>query len=139
MRWSIILAVLITLPLLPAAAPAAESVKTIAVTAKEFSFTPNAIVLKAGQRVAIRLTNGGTMDHEFVSPLLKSARDVEVKAEGVKVEGDEIEEVEVEPGHSVTIEFTVTKAATFTFWCAEKFKGKLHRDLGMKGTITVRR
>jgi uncharacterized cupredoxin-like copper-binding protein len=122
--------------LLPMSLPAAENTKTISLTAKEFLFAPNTLTLKAGQRVANRLTNTGTMDHEFLSTLLKSAKDVEVKVDGAKVAG-EIEEVEVERGHTVTIELTPTRTGTFAFWCAEMLKGKLHRDLGMKGTITV--
>jgi uncharacterized cupredoxin-like copper-binding protein len=118
--------------------PASESIRTIAISAKEFSFTPTSLTLKTGQRVALRITDKGKMDHEFLSTLFGAAKDVEIKAEGVKVEADEVEEVEFEPDHTVIIELTPTKAGTYTFWCAEKTSGKLHRDLGMKGTISVR-
>ncbi len=47
--------------------------------------------------------------------------------------------VEFAPGRAVTVEFTPLKAGKFAFWCAEQTNGKLHRDLGMKGTLTVRR
>lgn len=138
MRRCLSVTVFLVIALLSITATAGESTKTVSLTAKEFLFAPNTMTFKVGQRVAIRLTNRGTMDHEFISPLLKEAKDVEVKAAGVKVEG-EIEEVEVERGHAATIEFTPSKAGTFDFWCGEKLKGKLHRDLGMKGTITVTR
>ncbi len=119
-------------------APAEEQVKTIAITASEFKFAPASLTLKRGARVALRITNGGTMDHEFLTTLFEAAKDVEVKFEGGKVEADEMEEVEIEKGHSVTIELTPTKSGSFRFWCAETFKGKLHRDLGMRGVIRVR-
>lgn len=138
MRWvTAAVLVLVASLLAVGGAPAGET--TVSLTAKEFSFTPAAVMTKAGQRVVLRITNKGTVDHEFLSSLFKAAKDVEIKVEGAKVEADEVEEVEFEPGHTVTIEFTPTKPGTYAFWCAEKFKGKLHRDLGMKGTITVTR
>ncbi len=140
MRWRV-MAVILSLALLgiPTVAPAAGAPKIITITAKEFTFTPFKITAKVEQRVQIRVSNKGTMDHEFLSTIFKAAEDVVVKVEGVNVEAEELEEVEVEPGHSVTIELTPTKAGTYAFWCAEKSNGKLHRDLGMKGTITVTR
>ncbi|HEV8353126.1 MAG TPA: cupredoxin domain-containing protein [bacterium] len=142
MRWLSAVALVLAVALIPSAvSPAAEMVRTVSVTAKEFSFTPSRIALKAGGRVALRITNRGTMDHEFVSPgLFAAVEDIAIRASGVNVEADEVEEVELEPGRTVTIEFTVKKTAraqTIQFWCGEKLKGKLHRDLGMRGTITV--
>ncbi len=140
MRWTVsAILVLLALLLLPANAPAGAATKSVSLTAKEFSFTPAKITVKVGQRLEIRLTNAGKMDHEFLSTVFKAAEDVEIKAEGVKVEADEVEEVEVEPGHTAIIELTPKRTGTFAFWCAEKFEGKLHRDLGMRGTITVTR
>lgn len=122
----------------PGLAPASESMRTVSLTASEFRFAPAAIAVRRGERVALRITNRGTMNHEFLSTIFKAADDVEVKLEGAKVEADEVEEVEFEKGHTVVIELTPTRVGTFQFWCGEKYKGKLHRDLGMKGTITVR-
>ncbi len=140
MRW------LVGLVLVPAlmlafqpAAPAGETAKSVVMAAAEYGFAPSTVTAKVGQRLEIRITNKGKMDHEFLSGLFKAAKDVEIKVEGVKVEADEVEEVEFEPGKTVLIELTPTKAGTFQFWCGEKFQGKLHRDLGMKGTIQVTR
>jgi uncharacterized cupredoxin-like copper-binding protein len=130
---------LIVLLALTPAAPSAGAVKTVTLTASEFRFAPASVTLKVGQRVALQVTNRGGMDHEFLSSLLKAARDVEIKVEGGKAEVKEVEEVEVEPRHTVTVEFTPTRPGTYAFWCAETFQGKLHRDLGMRGTITVTR
>lgn len=117
---------------------ATESVKTVAITASEFKFTPARVTLTRGQRVALEITDRGTMDHEFLSTIFKAAKDVAIKAEGIKVEAGEVEEVQVEKGHMVTIELTPTRTGTYQFWCAEVLKGKLHRDLGMRGILTVR-
>ncbi len=125
--------------LLPLAATAAESTKTVSLTAKEFSFTPASVTLKVGQRVGFKITNAGTMNHEFLSPVLNAAKDVEIKVDGVRVAAAKIEEVEFAPGRTITVEFTPRKAGKFAFWCAEQTNGKLHRDLGMKGTLTVSR
>lgn len=129
----IVVALMASIPVL-----ATEPMKTVPITASEFKFTPASVTLKRGDRVALRITNQGTMDHEFLSTIFEAAKDVEVKAEGVKVEADEVEEIEFEKGHTVTIELTPTRAGTFQFWCAEVLKGKRHRDLGMKGVIRVR-
>ncbi len=120
-------------------APASETAKSVIMAAAEYGFAPSAIAVKVGQRLEIRITNKGKMDHEFLSTLFKAAKDVEIKVEGVKVEADGVEEVEFEPGKTVLIELTPTKAGTFQFWCGEKFQGKLHRDLGMKGAVQVTR
>ncbi len=138
MRWTVpTVILLLALLFAPSGAPAGQAAKVVSLTAKEFSFTPAKIMVKVGQRLQFRLTNNGKMDHEFLSTLFKAAEDVEIKTEGIKVEADEVEEVEVEAGHTAIIELTPKRTGKFAFWCAEKFEGKLHRDLGMKGTITV--
>lgn len=121
----------VSAPATPAARPGTH---TIAVTMAEFRFTPSTIRLKVGQPAIIRLTNKGTVEHEFVSPTLFHA------ARGVAVSGAELEEgeeVHVAKGKTVTIRLTPTRTGTFRFWCGETFKGKLHRDLGMRGVVTV--
>lgn len=125
--------------LVPSGVPAGEAAKVVPLTAKEFNFTPAKITGKVGQRLQVRLTNKGKMDHEFLSTLFKTAEDVEIKSAGVRVEVGAVEEVEVEAGHTAIIELTPKWTGTFAFWCAERFEGKLHRDLGMRGTITVTR
>ncbi|HEV8339724.1 MAG TPA: cupredoxin domain-containing protein [bacterium] len=117
----------------PAAKPA---IRTIAITLAEFRFTPSAITVKVGQPIILRLTNKGTMEHEFVSPTFFAA------ARGVAVSGGELEdgeEIHVARGKTVTIRLTPTRTGPFRFWCGEKLKGKLHRDLGMRGVLTVTR
>jgi uncharacterized cupredoxin-like copper-binding protein len=95
------------------------------------------VTVRAGQRINLVLTNKGTVPHEFVSPLLKASKDVEIVSQGITVGGDGIGEVEFDRGKVVTVELTPRRTGRFEFWCAEKAGNKLHRDLGMKGTIIV--
>lgn len=123
---------------LSALSPAIAAAKptTIVLTMKEFGFSPARVSVKVNRVVRIQLTNKGTMSHEFVSPaLFKNSRGVKVTGARLK-EGSE---VEIERGKRATIEIVPTKVGTYAFWCGEKFKGKLHRDLGMKGTLRVSR
>ncbi|MGQ0569588.1 MAG: cupredoxin domain-containing protein [Armatimonadota bacterium] len=117
------------------ATKASAKVRTVAIVLREFKFVPNAITLKVGQPVALRLTNQGTMEHEFISP------DLFRGALSVAVSGGEFEEGEVHVARdaTVTVRLTPTRTGTFRFWCAEKYRGKLHRDLGMRGVINVTR
>lgn len=118
------------------ATPSPGAARVIPITLAEFRFVPNAITVKAGRPIVLRLSNKGTVTHEFVAPTLFAA------ARGVAVSGAELEEgeeVHVAKGKTVTIRLTPTRTGTFRFWCGERFKGKLHRDLGMRGIITVTR
>ncbi len=128
-------AVLVLGALVPA--HGAEEAKAITITAREYKFSPSTIKLQAGQRVHLVLENRGTVNHEFVSPIFKSAKDLEIRSQGIKVEGDDISEVEFGKGKVVEIEFTPSQTGTFQFWCGEKIGDKLHRDLGMRGTAAV--
>lgn len=123
--------------LLPA--NAAQEPKIITIIAKEYSFSPSTITLQAGRQVRLVLENRGTVSHEFVSPLFKNAKDVQLRSQDIKVEGDDIAEVEFGKGKTVTIDLTPSKTGTFQFWCGEQVGGKLHRDLGMRGTVTVKK
>jgi iron uptake system component EfeO len=122
---SIVLAVLPVLAVLaacgggPGATPGpATSVPsgTIAVSAKEYAFTPSTISVPVGS-VTFAVKNDGTQEHEFEI----------FRGETVV---DEIEGLV--PG--LTKDLTVTLAAgDYTFMC--KLNG--HDLLGMKGTLTV--
>ena len=78
---------------------------------ESYLFTPDALNLKLGQTYQIRV-KGGTEIHTFTTPDF-----------GVNTV--------VQPGETVAITLTATKAGTFTFVCSP------HEGLGMKGTITV--
>ena len=137
MRWSGAAAAVVLVGTILPIAYAGEEVKTIAISTQEYVFAPNQLTVHAGQRVRILFSNRGTVNHEFVSPILKAAKDVDVSSQGVTVEGDEIGEVNFARGKVAALELTPTKVGTFQFWCAQTTAGRSHRDLGMRGTIIV--
>ena len=137
MRWSGAAAAVVLAGTMLPAGYAGEEVKTIAISTQEFVFAPNQVTVHAGQRVRILFSNRGTVNHEFVSPILNAAEDVTVSSQGVRVEGDKIGEVNFAKGKVAALEMTPTKVGTFQFWCAETTAGRSHRDLGMRGTIAV--
>jgi nitrosocyanin len=100
-----------------AAAPASDedaAVKTFTVEAKSFSFTPNEIRVKKGDRVKIVLKNTGGM-HDFVIDEL-----------GVRTKV-------IKGGEEDTVEFTADQAGTFEFYCSVMN----HRAMGMVGKFIV--
>lgn len=87
---------------------------TLAVGAKNFSFSPSTLTLKKGQKVKLVFTSSGGF-HDF------TVDELNVKTK------------RVDSGASDTVEFTPTKTGTFEFYCSV---GN-HRAMGMKGTLTV--
>jgi uncharacterized cupredoxin-like copper-binding protein len=89
---------------------------TIAIEAKEYSFTPSSITVPAGS-VTFSVKNAGNEEHEF-----------EI-FQGDKV----VDEIEgIVPGLTKSASVTLA-AGDYTFLC--KLNG--HDQLGMKGTLTV--
>ena len=95
-------------------ASAGGQVREVSVVAKSFTFTPDTITVKQGERVRITLTATdvphGIGVAEFNFSLVANA------------------------GETKTGEFTASKAGNYTFFC-NVFCGSGHRD--MKGTLVV--
>jgi uncharacterized cupredoxin-like copper-binding protein len=89
------------------------------VTATEFEFRPNKFEAKVGQKVTFRITNRGTVEHNFVilSP----------------DESQELTKITTQPGETKTLEFTPTEAATYPIDC--NIAG--HKEAGMVGELIV--
>ena len=93
--------------------------RTVMITAKEYSLTPNQVSANVGERITFELHNMGTMAHGL---------EVELPA------GDEEIDGLVNPGD--TGELTVTmpsNAGSFEYYCPVPG----HKQLGMVGTLTV--
>lgn len=90
-------------------------VKEIAVSAKEFAYTPSSITVSKGQTVKIDFTNNGTVAHNFTITELNVATKT------------------IGPGETDSVTFTPTTAGTFTFFCSVDG----HRDLGLSGSLIV--
>jgi plastocyanin len=96
--------------------PAAVSgAQTIDVVAREFSFTPDHLTLRAGRTVNVRFSDAGGMFHTFT---LAGGRSFNLQAN---------------PGESISGALTIGKPGTYQFICSVAG----HAQQGMRGTITV--
>jgi uncharacterized cupredoxin-like copper-binding protein len=99
-----------------AAKPSAESPagSTVYVTAKEFSFDPTTLTLKAGEDSTISLKNSGSIEHDLTV-------------------GDAGFKLVVPGGDSRQKVLKVDKPGTYEFHCSVAG----HKDAGMKGQLVV--
>jgi uncharacterized cupredoxin-like copper-binding protein/predicted small secreted protein len=126
-----------------------DDIRTITITATEFSFGPQEITVKKGEKVEIILKNQGTAFHDWVIkkiPVKKLAKennehghsDQQDLAEGSKDhEHDHNHEVTVHtsayPEKSESIIFIPKETGQYTFYCSVSG----HRQAGMEGLIKV--
>jgi len=94
--------------------------KTINVTATEFEFRPNKFEAKVGQKVTFKVTNKGTVEHNFVI----------LSPDG----SQELTKMTTQPGETKTLEFTPTEAVTYAIDC--NIAG--HKEAGMVGELVVK-
>ncbi|OHA03244.1 MAG: hypothetical protein A3J58_00940 [Candidatus Sungbacteria bacterium RIFCSPHIGHO2_02_FULL_52_23] len=98
--------------------PSGEAVGTVVtefiITGANYSFTPSALKVKKGDTVRITLKNSGGL-HDFV-----------IDEFGVATK-------RINGGEEDTVTFVADKTGTFEFYCSVGS----HRQMGMKGTITV--
>ena len=98
---------------------------------------PNpAFSLPVGMDLAILLRNEDEVAHEFVSPLLMKAEDLEISGRATIVYTLTAFGVRVEPSDRVMLRFSVPEASVdrFHFWC--NLHGKLLSDT-MRGEIFI--
>jgi plastocyanin len=91
--------------------------KTVAVSAKEFSFDPGTLQIDKPGTYTFQLTNDGSFGHAL-----------EVEGQGVEEETDT-----VSPGSTGSVTITFSKTGSYEFYCP--IDG--HRQKGMEGTLTV--
>lgn len=92
-----------------------SQVREITIEAEEYSFSTEGISVKKGEKVRLTLVNNGRMSHDFV------------------VDDTDIAASLAGPGKSVSVEFTIEEAGSYTFYCSV---GN-HRAMGMEGTLEV--
>jgi plastocyanin len=98
----------------PATGTPKGAVKEFTVTGKNFSFAPATMAVKQGDRVRITFVNdSGTHD--------------------LRVDGYNVGTKVIQGGASETFEFVADKTGSFEYYCSV---GQ-HRQMGMKGTLTV--
>ncbi len=93
----------------------APNVKSFTVTGSSFAFAPNTLTVNKGDTVKIHFVNSGGM-HDFVID--------EFNARTSRIQG----------GQSEDITFVADKAGTFEYYCSVG----THRQMGMRGTLTVK-
>ncbi|GEM_PF-1795471 len=99
------------------------------------------IRVKAGETIQVTVNNVGTMDHEF---MVISKSDLEDLLKREITPGEEVHvsvifegaDVDVEPGESKTITFTVSNPGEYVYACLETTP-TLHAKNGMWGTFIV--
>ena len=119
--------------------PAASAPQALSVAAKEFTFTPAALTVTAGQPVTINFQNSGSVDHDF------SVREIEISGEATS-SGDASSghmmggtadqpklHVAASAGGKSTLTFTPSKPGTYEYYCTVAG----HKEAGMVGTLTV--
>ncbi len=90
------------------------TVKEFTVTGSSFSFSPSTMTVKKGDRVKVTFVNSGGM-HDWKLDEFNAATPV------------------IQGGGSATVEFVADKAGSFEYYCSVG----THRQMGMKGTLTV--
>jgi uncharacterized cupredoxin-like copper-binding protein len=90
------------------------------VTATEFEFKPNQYEARVGQKVTFKVSNKGTVEHNFVifSP------------DG----SQELTKMTTQPGETKSLEFTPAEAGTYPIDC--NIAG--HKEAGMVGELVVK-
>jgi len=94
--------------------------------------------LPVGRDIVIQLRNEDNVAHEFVSPLLLKAEDLQLSGRATLVYTITAVGVRVEPKDSVTLRFDIPDAGfdQFHFWC--NIHGKFVDD-AMRGEIFILR
>jgi plastocyanin len=99
-------------PTVPPAPPAPPAATTVNITIADFSFTPNALTVRAGQAVTVSLRNSGAASHTFT---------ITGSANSGTIAG----------GFSGSAQFTAAAPGTLSFFCS------IHGAARMSGQITV--
>ena len=101
--------------LIAVGAHAGVAPQKVTLIAKEFSYTPDKITVKAGRPVQILLDNKGLIEHDFVLDQFKVRTNL------------------IKPGKSGSVTFTPKVKGKFEFYCSVPG----HKEAGMKGTLVV--
>lgn len=130
--------ILISTVLLTACAGASQPRTEIAVEATDFTYSPAAITIPAGQPVTLTLNNTGAVEHDFVVEKI-NVTDVEASDTGPAAHhqmGDAPEydlHFFAKSGETATLYFTALESGTYEIFCS--IQG--HKEAGMVGQLIV--
>jgi uncharacterized cupredoxin-like copper-binding protein len=141
----------------------ASTADTIEIAMTDYAYQPSDITVPTGQKVTLRFTNEGSVEHYFVvgdtidagqdgfeqnlfsgvsitkTKQTEGQGDDEHEGEHEEDEAHHENEFELPPGGSGAITFTLpaSKVGTYTIACFETTGGQKHYEMGMEGTLTV--
>jgi uncharacterized cupredoxin-like copper-binding protein len=102
-------------------------IKTVVIKESEFKLSPSSVTLSKPGTYTFKAENKGSSQHSL-----------EIEGKGVKSEGGEEGEVELEqvlnPGQSGVLTVTFQKSGTYEMYCPVDG----HEDMGMKGEVVVK-
>lgn len=105
--------------------------------ATEFSYGPDRIEVQVGQPVTVRMSNRGTVEHDFVIqeiPLQSGVDSGEMPGHDMgNMQVEAAVHAEAMPGLEGVVSFTPAMVGTYEFFCAVPG----HREAGMIGTLSV--
>lgn len=114
-----------------------NSTTILGVSAGDFAFTPSEARVKVNQRYLVRLTNSGSLLHDWTIDSIEAA-DVGVgassehKAPHADDRSNQLH-LAADPGKTADLRFTPTRAGEYVFYCTVPG----HRDAGMQGALVV--
>jgi uncharacterized cupredoxin-like copper-binding protein len=107
----------------------AQTQKRVDIILANFSFTPAAIQLKAGQQVTLHFDNQGSGGHDFTAPEFFKAATMD---SATRAKLGKKGKIELSKGQVADVVLT-PKSGTYKVKCGHF----LHAGFGMTGTITV--
>lgn len=107
----------------------AQTANRVDITLANFSFTPSAIALKAGQPVTLHFENKGSGGHDFTAAQFFKAATMDT---GTRAKLGKKGRIDLGAGERADVTLT-PKAGTYKVKCGHF----LHAGFGMTGTITV--
>ena len=116
----------------------AQPSRTLEITAgDDLRFTPEALRVQAGETIAFKVTNTGTVPHEFVigdEAVQQEHEEEMVSGEGMAgMDDDASYAVDVPAGETATLIYTFGTEGTLLYGC--HVPG--HYGAGMRGVITI--
>jgi len=105
---------------------------TVNVQMQEYKFTPDRVEVPAGAEVTLKLSNKGTLEHEFVIMMLNTQATTPFDADD---EPNVYWEHELQPGQEESITFTApSEPGEYQIVCGIP----AHMEQGMKGALIVK-
>lgn len=123
---TIILAIMTITACTPASATPSS---TLNVELSEFKFTPNTLVIFAGQETTLHLNNNGAVKHDLI--ILKQGTEAHIPFHAEDYKNDILLQVELDPGKSDTITFLFPEEGKYKVVCS--IPG--HMEAGMSADL----